>query len=172
MPIILPFGSSVPVIAKSAFIAENAVIIGDVVIEEGASIWFGAVLRGDVGPIRIGARSNIQDLSCLHTTGGFSECLIGEDVTVGHTCILHGCRIGSRSLVGMGSIVLDNTEVGEDCVIGAGSLLTARTKIPARSLVMGRPGRVVREAKPEEIRMGIAGAEVYAKLGESYRSLA
>jgi carbonic anhydrase/acetyltransferase-like protein (isoleucine patch superfamily) len=171
MPIILPFGSHVPVIANTAFVAENAVLIGDVVVEDGASIWFGAVLRGDVGPIRIGARTNVQDLACLHTTGGVSECIIGDDVTVGHSCLLHGCRVGARVLVGMGSILLDNSNIGEDSVIGAGSLITARTVIPARSLVMGRPARVVREAKNEEIRMGVAGAQVYSKLAETYRAM-
>jgi carbonic anhydrase/acetyltransferase-like protein (isoleucine patch superfamily) len=169
MPTILPFRHHTPVIADDAWIADTAVIIGDVRIEAGASIWFGAGLRGDVGPIRIGARTNVQDLCCVHTTGGLSEAILEQDVTVGHGCILHGCRIGARVLVGMGSILLDNAEIGEDSVIGAGSLVTSRTMIPPRSLVMGRPARVIREAREHEMRLGPDGAACYAALVEAYR---
>jgi len=168
MPLILPFLDKTPRIAPGAFIADNATIIGDVVIEEGASIWFGAVLRGDVGPIRIGKRANIQDLSMIHTTTGLSEAHVGEDVTVGHGCILHGCRIGARVLVGMGSILLDNATVGDDCVIGAGSLLTARTLVPAGSLVMGRPAKVLRQATESERKLGPDGAATYSELAAIY----
>lgn len=168
MPTILPFLDKLPRIAPTAFVAGNATIIGDVEIEEGASIWFGAVLRGDVGPIRIGKRSNIQDLAVVHTTTGLSEAIVGEDVTVGHGCILHGCRIGNRVLVGMGSILLDNAVIGDDAVIGAGSLVTARMVIPAGSLVMGRPAKVVREATEQERRLGPDGAATYSGLAGIY----
>ncbi len=172
MAIILSYKDKTPRISASAFVADNAVIIGDVEIAEDVSVWFGCVLRGDVGAIRVGARSNIQDLACLHTTGGVSEVHIGQDVTVGHSAILHGCRVGHRALVGMGSIVLDNAEIGEGSVIGAGSLVTARTVIPARSMVLGRPGKVVRSVTDEEANFGSAGAAVYVHLGRDYRAAA
>lgn len=168
MPLILPFLDKTPRIAPSVYLADNATVIGDVVIEEGASVWFGAVLRGDVGPIRIGKRSNVQDLTTIHTTTGYSEAHVGEDVTVGHGCVLHGCRIGDRVLVGMGSILLDNAMIGDDSVIGAGSLVTARMIIPAGSLVMGRPAKVLREATEQERRLGPDGAATYGGLAAIY----
>ena len=168
MPIILPFADHVPRIDPRAWIADNAVIIGDVEIAAEASIWFGCVLRGDVGPIRIGARSNVQDLTCLHTTGGLSQVVVGEEVTVGHRCVLHGCQIRDRALVGMGSVLLDNAVLGEQSVLGAGSLLTARTVIPPRTLAMGRPAKAVREANEAELRLGIDGAAVYLALSKVY----
>jgi carbonic anhydrase/acetyltransferase-like protein (isoleucine patch superfamily) len=168
MPIILPFADHVPRIDPRAWIADNAVIIGDVEIAAEASVWFGCVLRGDVGPIRIGPRSNVQDLSCLHTTGGLSQVVIGEDVTVGHHCVLHGCQIRDRALVGMGSVLLDNAVLGEEAVLGAGSVLTARTVVAPRMLAMGRPAKVVREATEAELRLGIDGAVVYLGLSKMY----
>lgn len=168
MPTVLSYQGMAPRLGERVYLADTAVVIGDVEIADQASIWFGAVLRGDVGPIRIGRRSNIQDQCAVHTTGGVSRAIVGEDVTVGHGCILHGCQVGDRVLVGMGSILLDNVVVGEDSVIGAGTLLTARTVIPPRSLVMGRPGRVVRQVTEEELRMGIRGATTYVSLAEKY----
>jgi len=170
MPLILPFEHHVPRIHPDAWIAPNATIIGDVEVEEGASIWFGVVLRGDVGPIRIGAGSNVQDLSCAHTTGGVSRVIVGRNVTVGHGCVLHGCEVGDEALIGMGSVLLDNSAVGEGSVIGAGSLLTARTTIPPRSLAMGRPARVVRPVNDGDRTLGIDGARVYQALAKSYRA--
>lgn len=167
MPI-LPFKNCTPVIGPGVYIAATASVIGDVVLEEGASVWFSAVLRGDVGPIRIGPRSNVQDCTAVHSTGGVSQTLVGADVTVGHGCILHGCKVGERVLVGMGSVLLDNVVVGDECVIAAGTVITSRVVIPARSLVMGRPGRVVRELTPEECRLGITGAEHYRELVAEY----
>jgi len=167
MPI-LRYKDFTPVIGPGVFIADTAAVIGDVVLDEGASVWFSTVLRGDVAPIRIGPRSNIQDCTAVHGTGGLSETVLGADVTVGHGCVLHGCRIDDRVLVGMGSIVLDNVVVGEDCVIAAGTVLTARVVIPPRSLVMGRPGRVVRELDPDEYRLGLTGSEHYAVLCRDY----
>jgi len=168
MPI-LPYKAFSPVIGQRVFIADTAAVIGDVVLEDDASVWFSAVLRGDVGPIRIGPRSNIQDCSSVHTTGGVSETILGADVTVGHGCVLHGCRLGDRVLVGMGSVLLDNVVVGEESVIAAGTVITSRVVIPARSLVMGRPGRVVRELEEGERRLGLTGAEHYLDLSKEYR---
>lgn len=134
-----------PQLGKDAFVAPNASVIGDVVLGDEASVWFGTVVRGDIYPIRIGARTNIQDNSVVHVTGGKASVTLGCDVTVGHLAMIHGCTIGDRCLVGMGSIVLDGAVIEEDCLVGAGSLVPPRMRIPARSLVMGRPARIVRQ---------------------------
>jgi carbonic anhydrase/acetyltransferase-like protein (isoleucine patch superfamily) len=161
MALVLPFGIHRPRLGKGVFVAPNATLIGDVFLDDGASIWFGAVLRGDVGAIRIGKRSNIQDLACVHVTDGLSNTVVGDDVTVGHSAILHGCVVGDRCLICMGSILLDNCEVGAGSVIAAGTVVTARTKIPPRSLVRGTPAKVIREVTEEEGLLGVAGAEHY-----------
>lgn len=168
MPLILPFGKHVPRIHPGAWLAPNATVIGDVEIEDGATIWFGCVLRGDVGPIRIGAGSNVQDLCVVHTTGGLSQAIVGKEVTVGHACVLHGCQVGDRALVGMGSVLLDNAVLGAESVLGAGSLMTARMVAPPRSLVLGRPAKVVREVTDDERALGIDGAHVYHGLAQIY----
>lgn len=161
MALVLPFGIHRPRLGQRVFVAPNATLIGDVFLDDGASVWFGAVLRGDVGGIRIGKRSNIQDLACVHVTEGLSSTVVGDDVTVGHSAILHGCIVGDRCLIGMGSILLDNCEIGAGSVIAAGAVVTARTKIPPRSLVRGTPAKVIREVTEEESRLGIGGAEHY-----------
>jgi carbonic anhydrase/acetyltransferase-like protein (isoleucine patch superfamily) len=171
MALILPFGGRSPRIGRDVFLAPNATLIGDIEIADGASIWFGAVLRGDIGSIRIGPRTNVQDLACIHLTEGLSQTILGADVTVGHGAILHGCVVGDRCLVGMGSIVLDNAEVGESSVIAAGSVVTARTVIPPRSLVRGTPAKVIREATPEEAALGASGAGHYLEAARRYRAL-
>ncbi len=168
---IIPFAGKTPRIADDVFIAEGAVIIGDVTLEEGASVWFGCVLRGDIGHIRIGKRTNIQDLSCIHMTDGVSNVEIGDDVTVGHRVVLHGCSVGARALIGMGSILLDNVVVGEESLIAAGSLLSPRTIVPSRSLVRGSPAKVVREVSEEERQMGLYGAQHYVDNARRYREL-
>lgn len=164
-----PLDGVFPRVAESAFVADNATLIGDVIVGEDASIWFGCVLRADVGSIRIGARSNVQDLSMVHMTDGQSVTEVGEDVTVGHAVILHGCRVGDRALVGMGSILLDNVVVGEDSVVGAGSLVTQGTIIPPRSLVMGRPAKIKRPVNDDEAMLGLAGALHYVESGRRYK---
>lgn len=154
-----------PLVPADAFISPNATIIGDVVLGAQASVWFGAVLRGDVFPIRVGARTNIQDNAVLHVTGGKAATSVGDDVTVGHQALVHGCTIGSRCLVGMGSILLDNAVVEDECFIAAGALVAPGTRVPSRSLVMGRPGKVVRrlgEADLEQIRESAALYVQYA----------
>lgn len=140
-----------PIVTAGAFIAPNASVIGDVVIGESSSIWFGVVVRGDVFPIRIGARTNIQDNSVVHVTGGKTSTMIGDDVTVGHGAIVHGCKIGNRCLVGMGSIVLDGAVIDDECFIAAGALVPPGMHVPSRSMVMGRPGKVVRALRAEEL---------------------
>lgn len=140
-----------PTIAADVFVAPNASVIGDVVIGEASSVWFGVVIRGDVFPIRIGARTNIQDNSVVHVTGGKTMTTIGDDVTVGHSAIVHGCKVGNRCLVGMGSIVLDGAVIEDDCFIAAGSLVPPGMHVPSHSMVMGKPGKVVRALRPEEL---------------------
>src|SRR5215813_1894964 len=128
------YKGTVPTIGKDVYVAPNATIIGDVVIGEESSVWFGVVIRGDVFPIRIGARTNIQDNVVIHVTGGEASTTIGDDVTVGHLALIHGCTIGHRCLVGMGSIVLDRAIIEDDCFIAAGALVPPGMRIASRSL--------------------------------------
>lgn len=169
MPIIRPFGDKTPRISPTAFIAENATIIGDVEIGDDASIWYGVVLRGDVGAIRIGARANIQDLSMVHMSGGAFDTLVGSDVVVGHGAILHSAHIGQGALVGMGAILLDDCEIGEGAVVAAGSVVPPRMTVPSFSMVRGAPAKVVRELGAEEREMGRRGAAGYVELARRYR---
>jgi len=165
---ILPFQGTIPTLGQGVFLATNATLVGKVVLGDGCSVWFGAVLRGDVGSITVGARTNIQDLTMVHMTLDVSNTRIGDDVTIGHSAVLHGCEIGDRCLVGMGAILLDNVKVGEECVIGAGALLPQRMVVPPRSLVLGRPARVVRQVNEDERRMGLEGAERYLAYVKQY----
>ena len=149
---ILSFKDQAPEIHSSAWVAESAQVIGDVVIGDVSSVWFNAVVRGDVHYIRIGKRTNIQDGCVLHVARRTLPLMIGDEVTVGHNVTLHACTIGNRCLIGMGSVVMDGAEVGEDSIVAAGSLVTPGTKIPPGSMVMGSPGRVKRPLTDEEIR--------------------
>ncbi len=139
-----------PVIHEKSWIAPTAAVIGDVTIEEGASVWFHTVLRGDVMPIKIGRESNIQDNTVIHGTFQKYGTTIAERVTIGHSCILHGTTIGRETLIGMGSILMDNTKIGAGCIVGAGSLVTEGSQFPDGVLILGRPAKVIRELKPEE----------------------
>ncbi|MFO0552340.1 MAG: gamma carbonic anhydrase family protein [Polyangiaceae bacterium] len=168
---IVTFDGKTPKIAADVFIAPNAMIIGDVEIGAGSSIWFGCVLRGDIGPIRIGRRTNIQDLVCVHMTDGVSTVVVGDDVTVGHGAILHGTHVGDGCLIGMGSILLDNTVVGAECLVAAGSLLSPRFVVPARSVVRGSPAKVLRPCTDDELAMGRTGAEHYVHNASRFRAL-
>ncbi len=163
------FDGTKPHLGDGVFIADGAFVIGDVKLGDGVSIWYGAVLRGDVGFIRIGARSNVQDLACIHTTTDVSNTIVGEDVTIGHGAIIHGGIIGDRALVGMGAVILDNAEIGEESLIAAGTVVPPRMKVPPRVLVRGQPGRVVRALTPEEARLGIDGAVHYLELARKHR---
>jgi tRNA-2-methylthio-N6-dimethylallyladenosine synthase len=170
MALIVPFRGVVPKVHPTAFVAENATLIGQVEIGPYASIWYGCVLRADDGAIRIGARSNIQDLSCIHLTQGYSETIVGEDVTVGHQVMLHGCTIADRCLIGMGSTLLDLVEIAEDSVVGACSLVTARKVFPARSMIKGSPAVRQRECNDNEARLGLEAAKHYVTLAAEYLS--
>ena len=158
---IIPFRTIWPKIHETAFVAPSADIIGDVEIGAHSSVWFQCVIRADVHRIRIGNNTNIQDHSTLHVTRKRSSLTIGNDVTVGHRVMLHGCTIGNRVLVGMGTIILDDAKIGDDCIIGAGSLVTQRVEIPSRSLVMGSPARVVRPLTDEELAFLPVSAQNY-----------
>jgi carbonic anhydrase/acetyltransferase-like protein (isoleucine patch superfamily) len=162
------FDGVTPTLGRGVFIADSARVIGRVTLADDVNVWYGAVLRGDVGTITIGARTNIQDLACLHMTNNLSSVDIGCDVTVGHSALIHGARVRDGVLVGMGSVLLDNVEVGEQAIIGAGSLLTQGTRVPARSLVLGRPGRVVRLLDDKDFLQGQKGAQEYVELARRY----
>ena len=149
------------------WVAPNAVLLGKVRLEEDASVWFGAVLRGDNELITVGARSNVQDGSVLHTDPGF-PLTIGADCTVGHMVMLHGCTIGRGSLIGIGSIILNGAKIGEDCVIGANTLIPEGKVIPARSMVMGSPGKIVRQLTDEEVKRFGGAASRYVNNWKRY----
>ena len=149
------------------WVADNATVLGRVRIEEDASIWFNAVLRGDTEPIVIGARANVQDGCVLHTDIGF-PLLIGDGVTIGHGAILHGCRIGRGSLIGIGAVVLNGAEVGEDCLIASQALIPEGKVIAPRSVVMGSPGKVVRQVTDRDLSRMRESCQDYVSRGQQY----
>ena len=144
------------------WVAPNAVVIGDVSLKKNASVWFGAVVRGDVEEIKIGENSNVQDLSVLHADPGH-PLLIGKNVTVGHKVMLHGCSIGDNSLIGINSVILNGAKVGRNCLIGANSLITEGIEIPDNSLVMGSPAKVKKELDPSMKDILIGSASHYVE---------
>jgi carbonic anhydrase/acetyltransferase-like protein (isoleucine patch superfamily) len=167
----IPFENELPVIGKSAWIAPNAWVIGKVQLGEETSVFFGAVLRGDIQRIVIGNRTNIQDNAVLHTSRGLKDLTLGENVTVGHGAILHGCQIENHCIIGMGSTVLDNAHIGENCILGANSLVTMRTEIPAGSMAFGNPAKVVRQLNERELKELRDSAESYVRKARFYREL-
>jgi len=150
------------------WIAPTAAVMGRVILKKNASVWWGATLRGDNDPIVVGEGSNIQDGSVCHTDTG-SPLIIGANVTVGHLCMLHGCTIGDGSLVGIGSIILNGAKIGRNCLIGANCLITEGKEIPDNSLVMGAPGKVVRELSPEQAARVALGSAHYVENWKRYR---
>ncbi len=158
-----------PQIEPTVYVQASAQIIGDVTIGAQSSIWFNVVLRGDVHHIRIGAHTNVQDNSTVHVTSGRWPTLVGDGVTVAHGVILHGCTIGDRCLIGMGSIVMDGVEVGADCLVAAGSLIAPGTTIVPGQLVMGRPAKVVRPLREDELASLRESADNYVRYAASYR---
>ncbi len=159
----------VPKVAAGAWVADSAQVIGEVELAEDASVWFGAVLRGDTEPVRIGRGSNVQDGSVLHADHGF-PCLVGEQVTVGHQVMLHGCTIGDGSLIGIQAVVLNGARIGKNSLVGAGSLVTEGKEFPEGSLIMGSPARVVRPLTPEQIAAIRASADHYVSNAKRFRS--
>jgi carbonic anhydrase/acetyltransferase-like protein (isoleucine patch superfamily) len=154
---------------SNVWIAPNAAVIGKVSLANNASVWFGAVLRGDNEPISIGARANIQDLCVLHTDPGY-PLTIGEDCSIGHQAMLHGCKVGAGSMIGIGAIVLNGATIGKGCLIGAGAVVTEGAQIPDNSLVVGMPGKVKRPVTPEQAKFIIDNAADYARRAQRYRA--
>jgi carbonic anhydrase/acetyltransferase-like protein (isoleucine patch superfamily) len=159
-----------PQIATTAYIDPQAVVIGDVVIGEHSSVWPCAVLRGDVNFMRIGSRTNIQDGSVLHVMRDTSPLILGDNVTVGHAVVLHGCTIESRCLIGMGSIILNGARIGAGTIIAAGTLVPERTIVPPGSLFMGQPGKLRRALIPEDLESIDRYAQRYVEYKETYKS--
>ncbi len=163
----IPYLDKLPIIHQSCFIAPGAYIIGDVELDEGVSIWFNSVLRGDESEIRIGKNTNIQDLVVIHTDKDY-PMHVGSYCTIGHHVILHGATIGNNSLIGMNSTILNNVKIGNNCMIGANSLLTSNTVIPNNSLAFGNPAKVIRELTPVEIAEIQKNAQHYVFLASTY----
>ncbi len=163
-----PFKNISPKIDASAFIAENAVVIGDVAIGAESSIWYNCVLRGDVNNIKIGARTNIQDGTVIHVSSTTQGTYIGDDVTVGHMALLHACTIGNRSFIGMQACVMDDTVIEDEAMVAAGSLVTSGKKIPSHQLWGGRPAQYMRGLTRDEIEFLKFSASRYVKLSRSY----
>lgn len=168
MPV-LTFEGRTPRIHPSAFVAPNAIVIGDVEIAEGCSVWYGAVLRGDVEPIRLGARTNVQDGAVLHTDRGF-PCLLGAEVTVGHMACVHGCVVGDRALIGIHAVVLTGAVLGDDCVVAAGALVTEHAQFPPLSLLVGIPAKRLRDVNAEEMARFARGTGSYVENGRRHRA--
>ena len=165
------FGNKRPETEKAIFVADSADLIGNVVLHKDSSIWYGAVLRGDLAKIEIGEGSNIQDGTVCHTDGSPDKpVILGKGVTVGHNATLHSCKIGDNSLIGMGAVVLDDVEIGECSLVGAGAVVTPGTKIPARSLVLGSPAKVKRELTEEDINAIKNNAAEYIKLAKAHKT--
>jgi carbonic anhydrase/acetyltransferase-like protein (isoleucine patch superfamily) len=143
-PLILPFDGRVPRLHAGVWVAPGAVVVGDVELGPDASVWYGCVLRGDVHAIRVGARTNLQDLCVVHVTAGRFPAEIGAEVTVGHRAVVHGCTVHDGALIGIGALVLDGAEVGEGALVGAGALVTPGTRVAPYTLVVGAPARPVR----------------------------
>jgi carbonic anhydrase/acetyltransferase-like protein (isoleucine patch superfamily) len=169
MPVIRPYRDKHPVIDPSAFIAENAVIAGDVVIGPDSNIWYNVAMRGDVNNIVIGARTNIQDGTVIHVSSFGHNTVIGDDVTVGHMALLHACRVGDGGFVGMQACVMDGAAVEEQAMLAAGSLLTPGKVVPARQLWGGRPARFMRELTADDLKHMEWSAAHYVKLAREYR---
>ncbi len=157
-----------PTIPDSCFIEETGVVIGDVVMGEECSVWFHAVIRGDVNCIRIGKRTNIQDLCMLHVTHDTHPLIIGDEVTVGHSVVLHGCTIKDRVLIGMGAIIMDGAVIGEESVVGAGALVVEGTVVPPKSVILGSPARVRRPVTDKELAWIKESADNYVRYARTY----
>jgi len=158
-----------PQVADSAWIADSAQVVGRVEIADDVGVWFGAVLRGDTELIRIGKGSNVQDGSVFHADPGF-PLILGENVTVGHLVMLHGCSVGDNTLLGIGAVVLNGAKIGRDCIVGAGALVTLGKEFADGSLIVGSPARAVRKLTPEEIARNRSGAEHYIESARRFRS--
>ncbi len=163
-----PYRGGMPVVHPTAFVDESAQVIGDVQIGAESSVWMNAVIRGDVNAIRIGERTNVQDGTVIHVMHHTHPTAVGDDVTIGHGAIVHGCTVGSRVLIGMGAILLNGSTIGEDTIVAAGSLVTEDAVVPPRSLVMGSPARVRRALTDDEVRFVLESAGNYVRYRLDY----
>ncbi len=170
-PRIVTYRGHTPALAADVFIADTARVIGQVTLGAGASVWYGAVLRGDVHTITVGARVNIQDGSIVHVTSGRHATVIEDDVTVGHRAVIHGCHVGACALIGMGAVILDGAVIGAGSVIGAGAVVAPKTVIPEGVLALGAPAKVVRPLRPDERAGLLLSAAHYAELAGTYRGM-
>jgi carbonic anhydrase/acetyltransferase-like protein (isoleucine patch superfamily) len=164
------FRDLTPVVDETAYVDQSAQVIGDVVIGAESSVWMNVVIRGDVHRIRIGRRTNIQDLTMVHVMRETHPTLIGDEVTIGHSAVIHGTTIEDRVLIGMAAVLLNGVHVGHDSIVAAGTLLTEGTRIPPRSLVMGRPGKVKRELTDDEVAEIRWYADNYVRYRLDYQS--
>jgi carbonic anhydrase/acetyltransferase-like protein (isoleucine patch superfamily) len=162
------FAGKTPLIGRGVFLAETCAVIGDVELGDESSIWYSTVVRGDVMPIRIGARTSVQDGTIIHVTGGYLGTTIGDDCTIGHGAIIHACTVEDLCLIGMGSILLDGARIGRGSLVGAGALVTPGTDIPPGSLVLGSPARVKRPITDKEREQIALGAAHYVSLTRTY----
>ncbi len=163
------FQGITPKIDETCFVAETAVVIGDVELEKNVNVWYGTVIRGDVNYVRIGENTNIQDNTVVHVESNGHPTIIGKNVTIGHSAVIHACTIGDNSLIGMGAIVLDGAEIGENVILGAGALVPPGKKIPSNCLAVGSPAKVVRELGEDELEKRIMHAKKYVELAEKHK---
>lgn len=166
-----PFNNKIPEVHETAFIADDAIIIGDVEIGANSSVWFGSILRGDVNFIRIGAGTNIQDGTIIHVSSKAHSTILENDITVGHRVTLHGCYVESECLIGIGAIILDGARIGKNSLVAAGSLVTPGTQIPNGSMVMGSPAKVTRPLTEDEIDKIVESSRKYTELSSLYRNM-
>ena len=169
--IVRPYRGMVPKLGERVYLAPTAAVVGEVEIGDESSVWYGAVLRGDVGKITIGRRTNVQDLTCIHTSLGISTAVIGDDVTIGHQVTIHGARVEDGALIGIGSILLDNCVIGAEAWVAAGSLVTAGTIVKPRTLVRGQPARYVRDLTEQECGEGRKLAARYVGVAREHASV-
>lgn len=166
---LLPHRGRLPLVAPTAFVETSAMVIGDVVIGEHSSVWFNVVIRGDVNSIRIGDRSNVQDGTVVHVARQTHRTVIGDDVTIGHNVTLHGCTVGDRCLVGMGSVILDGVTIESDAMVAAGSVVLPGAIIPSRTLAMGAPAQVRRRLTDDEVVRLAQSASNYIEYMQEYK---
>ncbi len=168
--LLLPYRDQRPRVAPDAFVAPGAVVVGDVEVGAASSIWFGSVVRGDVHHVRIGARTNVQDGTVIHVTHTGIPTLIGDEVTIGHRCVIHACTLGDRTLIGMGAIVMDEAVVESGAMVAAGALVSPGKRVAAGELWAGIPARPVRRLEPEEVAILAERAAHYVGLAAEYRA--